>query len=153
MPSPLEERIHHDMTVAMKARDTIRVGALRMLTTEIKNAKIAKREDLSDDDVLAVLKREAKKRKEAAEAFHNGNRQEQAASEEAELAIVQEYLPQQMSETEVAAIVESVLAEEPNATKQDFGRIMKLVMIKANNRADGSTVSAAVRSALEKRGA
>lgn len=141
------------MTVAMKARDTIRVGALRMLTTEIKNAKIAKREDLSDDDVLAVLKREAKKRKEAAEAFHNGNRQEQAASEEAELAIVQEYLPQQMSETEVAAIVESVLAEEPNATKQDFGRIMKLVMIKANNRADGSTVSAAVRSALEKRGA
>lgn len=151
MPSALEITVQQEYTSAMKARDASRVAALRLLITEIKNAKIAKRSDLTDDDVLTVVKREVKKRKEAAEAFRSGNRAEQAAAEEAELAVLRVYLPQQLSGDELNDLVEKILKEEPTAGPADFGTIMKRVMSEAGNRVDGSTAAAAVRSRLSGR--
>lgn len=151
MPSALETTVQQEYTSAMKARDASRVAALRLLMTEIKNAKIAKRSDLTDDDVLAVVKREVKKRKEAAEAFRSGNRVAQAAAEEAELAVLQAYLPQQLTGEELNSLVEKILKKEPTAGPADFGAVMKKVMSEAGNRVDGSAVAAAVRSRLSSR--
>ncbi len=151
MSNTLAAQVQQDYIQAMKARDAGRVAALRLLITEIKNAKIAKRSDLANDDVLAVVKREVKKRKEAAEAFKTGGRTEQAAAEEAELAVLQTYLPQQLSGEELDSLVEQTLKEEPNAGPADFGRIMQRIMSDIGNRADGSAVAAAVRSRLSSR--
>lgn len=148
MPTALASQVQQDYATAMKARATQRVAALRMLMNAMKNAQITKRAELTDDDILAVVKREAKKRKEAAEAFRSGGRQEQAEAEEAELAVLQTYLPQQMSDDELLSLVEKVLSEEPTAGPADFGTIMKRVMSEAGNRADGGTVAAAVKARL-----
>ncbi|MEO3752650.1 GatB/YqeY domain-containing protein [Streptomyces sp. B6B3] len=149
----LKARIHDDLTTAIKARDELRSATLRMtlaaITTEEVAGKTAR--ELSDDEVLKVITREAKKRREAAEAFDKGGRAEQAERERAEGVVLAEYLPQQLSDEELDALVaESVAearaggAEGPRA----MGAVMKIVGPKVAGRAEGGRVAGSVKRAL-----
>jgi uncharacterized protein YqeY len=139
------ERIREDTATAMRARDRERVGTLRMLTAELQRAV----KDSGDDaDEAAVLQRERKRRLEAADAYREAGRDDLAAGEAREAEIVAEYLPQQLSEEELHAIVGDAVAESGAASQGEMGRVMALAMPRVQGRADGKRVSAAVREAL-----
>ncbi|MFL5832445.1 MAG: GatB/YqeY domain-containing protein [Solirubrobacterales bacterium] len=140
---PVLEQVQDDVKTAMKARDRDRAGALRMIVDVLqKDAK------LGDGDEVAVLQRERKKRVEAAEAYEKAGRAEQAAAERFEAELIEGYLPQQLSEEELAQIVAAAV-EETGATEQrQMGQVMSAVMPKVGGRADGKRVSAAVREKL-----
>jgi hypothetical protein len=148
----LQEQITADLTAAMKARDRMRTGTLRMLLAAVKNAAVAEglgpQGALDDDTVIKLVQTEAKRRKEAATAFRDGGREESAAKEEAEAEILADYLPAQLSDDELAALV-AAAAEEAGATDPSgMGQVMKVLMPRVAGRADGSRVSAAVKSHL-----
>jgi uncharacterized protein len=131
------------MTIAMKARETDRVGALRLLLSELQKAA---KEGSSDE--LAVLRRERKRRLEAAAQFRDGNRPELAEREESEANLIEDYLPAELGDSELDALVKDAIAETGAAGPQDMGKVMKAVMAKAEGRADGKRTSARVREAL-----
>ena len=137
------EQVRSDMTSAMKARERERVGALRMLLSELQKAV----KDGNDDE-LAVLRRERKRRLEAAAQFRDGGRPELAESEEAEAKLIDGYLPAQLDDAELDAIVSQAISETGAADPQDMGKVMKAVMAKAAGRVDGKRASARVREAL-----
>lgn len=137
------EQVRSDMTSAMKARERERVGALRMLLSELQKAV----KDGNDDE-LAVLRRERKRRLEAAAQFRDGGRPELAESEEAEAKLIDGYLPAQLDDAELDAIVSQAISETGAAGPQDMGKVMKAVMAKAAGRVDGKRASARVREAL-----
>jgi len=144
----IEDRIQDEMKSAMKAKNEVRLRTLRYLKAELQKESIAKGEDrgaLSDAMAIAVLTREAKRRKESAEQFRQGDRDDLAVKEEAELVIIEEYLPEQLSEDAVREAVKEVIsaAEEP-----EFGAVMKDVMVKLRGQADGSVVSKIVKEEL-----
>ncbi|MEU5693540.1 GatB/YqeY domain-containing protein [Actinosynnema sp. NPDC020468] len=151
----LKARLQADLTTAIKARETVRAGALRMtlaaITTEQVAGKTAR--ELSDDEVLKVIAREVKKRREAAEAFGGAGRTEQAELERAESAILEDYLPAQLTAAELEAIVDEVVAEltaqlgEKPAQRQ-MGQVMKGVNAKVAGRAEGGAVAAVVKAKL-----
>jgi uncharacterized protein YqeY len=128
----------------MKARESERVGALRMLLSELQKA--AKE---GSDDELAVLRRERKRRLEAAGQFREGGRPELAEREESEAELIDGYLPAELDEAELDALVKDAIAETGAAGPGDMGKVMKIVMAKAGGRADGKRASARVREALE----
>ena len=131
------------MKAAMKARDRARAGALRLIVDVLqKDAK------LGDGDEVAVLQRERKKRVEAAEAYEGAGRSDQAASERFEAELIEGYLPQQLSDEELAELVESAIAETGASEKKQMGQVMSALMPKVGGRADGKRVSAAVRQKL-----
>ena len=137
------EQIQADTREAMKAKDSARVGVLRMLTSAIQlDAKEG------DDDELAVLQRERKKRIEASEAFADGGREESAASELAEAEVIDAYLPAQLSDDELSAIVADAISATGAEGMGDMGKVMGIAMGKTGGRADGKRVSAAVREHL-----
>jgi uncharacterized protein YqeY len=149
--SPLLERLRADLTTAMKARDPLRTGTIRMALAAVQVESVSGKEarQLGDADVARVLSREVKKRAEAAEAFAGAGRAEQAAKEKEESAVLEAYLPSQLSDVEVTEIVTRVLAgldlpEGPKAT----GPAMKAVQAEIAGRADGSRVAAEVRRQL-----
>lgn len=146
----LKETLRTDLTTAMKARDTTRSATLRMALTSVTNAEVAgdTAVELDDDAVLKVLAKEAKKRKEAATAYRDANRPELADKEEAELAVLEAYLPQQLSDAEVEALVRQAVAETGATGMAQMGQVMKTVQPLVAGRADGATVAAAVRAAL-----
>jgi uncharacterized protein YqeY len=148
----LKDRLRADLTTAMKARDVVRSSTLRMVLTAITNAEVAGKEarELTDDDVLTVLSSEAKKRREAATAFAEGNRPEMAAKEEAEAAVIAEYLPAPLSDAEVAAIVTAAVEQTGAAGEgmRAMGKVMGVVQPQVKGRADGSAVAAEVRRQL-----
>lgn len=144
----LKERIGSEMRDAMKARDQSRVATLRLLMAAVKNAEVELRHELSDDEVLGVVAREAKRRRESIEAFEKGGRDDLVAKESAELEVLEAYLPEQLGEEELAGLVDEAIAETGAAGAKDMGRVMKAVMPKVKGRADGSIVSAMVRSRL-----
>jgi uncharacterized protein len=146
----LAEQIQSDLTTAMKARDTETVATLRMVVAAIKNARVSSGHsgEVTDEEVLDLLTREAKKRNEAAEAYDQAGRDELAAKERAELAIVQRYLPEQLGEDEVRALVDEAVAETGASGPGDLGKVMSAVMPKVKGRADGKLVSALVRERL-----
>ncbi|GAA2132170.1 GatB/YqeY domain-containing protein [Nocardioides bigeumensis] len=148
----LKDRLRADLTTAMKARDEVRSSTLRMVLTAITNAEVAGKEarELTDDDVLTVLSSEAKKRREAATAFAEGNRPEMAAKEEAEAAVIAEYLPAPLSDAEVAAIVTAAVEQTGAAGEgmRAMGKVMGVVQPQVKGRADGSAVAAEVRRQL-----
>ncbi len=150
--SELKDRLRTDLTAAMKARDTLRAGTLRMVLTSITNAEVAGKEarELSDDDVLTVLASEAKRRREAAEAFDEGRRPELAQKERDEAAVIAEYLPAQLSEDEIAEIVSSTIDELGVAGDgmKAMGRVMGAVQARTKGRADNGVVAAQVKRAL-----
>ncbi len=142
------ERIREDTASALRAGERERVGALRMLSSELQKAL----KDSGDDaDEAAVLQRERKRRFEAADAYREAGRHDLASSEEREAAIVEEYLPRQLSDQELAAIVGDAVAESGAASPQEMGKVMSLVMPRIQGRADGKRVSLAVREKLSAR--
>lgn len=142
------DKIQTDLKQAQLARDEIKVSTLRLLLSEIKNAEIAKGSPLADADIISVIQKEAKKRKEAAVAFRNGGREDSAVKEEAELRILESYLPEQISTEELTKIVEESINEQGATSIQDMGKVIGAVMSKVKGQADGGTVSALVKEKL-----
>ena len=152
----LKTRLQNDLTAAMKARETVTAGALRMALTAVTNEEVSGEQarELSDDEVVKVLMREAKKRKEAAEAFAGAGRAEKAELERAELAVLETYLPKQLDDAEIASIVDkavAALAEQSGETPgpKQMGQVMKAVNAEVAGRAEGGRVAAAVRARLQ----
>jgi len=142
------EQIFADLKAAMKAREKERVGVLRMVRADLQNAQIAAGHDLSDDEAVAVLTRAVKQRREAASQYRSGGAEGRAAAEEAEIAMIEPYLPAQLSEEEVVALIDAALAELDEAARTNLGKVMKAVMPKVAGRADGKQVNALVRQRL-----
>ena len=150
--SALKDRLRADLTTAIKSRDEVRSSTLRMVLTAITNAEVAGKEsrELSDDDVIGVLSSEAKKRREAATAFEEGDRPEMAAKERAEAAVLADYLPEQLSAEDVAAVVSAAVAQVGAAGEgmKAMGKVMGVVQPQVKGRADGGAVAAEVRRQL-----
>jgi uncharacterized protein YqeY len=146
----LKDRLRGDLTEAMKARDEVRTRTLRMALTSITREEVAgaSARELSDDEVVKVLTREAKRRREAAGAFAAAGRDEQAAAEQAEGAILDGYLPAQLSDEEIAAMVAAVIDETGASGMAAMGQVMKAVTPRVAGRADGARVAAEVRRRL-----
>ncbi len=149
----LKEQLHTDLTAAIKAKDSLTSGTLRMVLAAITNEEVSGKEarELNDQDMITVLNREAKKRKEAASAYDDAKRPELADKERAELEIIQAYLPAALSDDDLAKIIASAVAEvaASGATGPSaMGAVMKIVSPQVSGRADGGAVAAAVKSAL-----
>jgi uncharacterized protein len=146
----LKEKLQNDLTEAMRARDEVRSSTIRMVLTAIKNEEVSGKEarDLSDAEVITVLSREAKKRREAAEAFEQAGAADRAANEKAEGVIIAEYLPAQLSESEIKEMIAAAIAESGASGPQQMGQVMKLIQPKIAGRADGGIVSLLVKAAL-----
>jgi uncharacterized protein YqeY len=140
----LEEQVKD----AMLARENDRRDALRLIISSLKSAEKDLQRPLSDEEELQVLQRERKKRQEAAEAFRDAGREQQAENEEAELAILEEFMPEPVSEDELERIVDDAIAENKATSMRDMGRVMADVMPQIAGRADGSAVSQLVREKL-----
>lgn len=150
--STLKDRLRADLTTAIKARDEVRSSTIRMVLTAITNAEVAGKEarELTDDDVIGVLSSEAKKRREAATAFDEGHRAEMADKERAEAAVLAEYLPEGLSDEDVAAIIAAAVEQTGAAGEgmRAMGKVMGLVQPQVKGRADGGAVAAEVRRQL-----
>ena len=148
----LHDRIEADLRTSMKARDKARTSALRLAVAALKNTAVAEglgpQGRLSDETVQRVLTTEVKRRREAAAAFADAGREESAASETAEAAVYEAYLPAQLDDDELAAIVDEAVAETGAEGPQAMGQVMKAAMAKVRGRADGSRVSALVKARL-----
>jgi uncharacterized protein YqeY len=150
--SELKDQLRTDLTTSIKARDGLRSSTLRMVLSAVTNAEVAGKEarELSDEDVLGVLTSESKKRREAAEAFEGAGRTEQAAKELAEAEVIAGYLPEQLSEEEIAALVTATIDEL--GVRDDgiraMGRVMGVLTPRTKGRADGGVVAATVRAQL-----
>jgi uncharacterized protein YqeY len=143
MRMSLADSVKQDLTTAMKAGEKARVGALRLVLSELQKAA----KDGNDDE-LAVLRRERKRRLESAEAFRNAGRVELAEGEESEAAVISAYLPAELGDEELRAIVTQAIADTGASSPKDLGGVMKVAMERAGGRADGKRVSAAAREAL-----
>ncbi|MBJ7519212.1 MAG: GatB/YqeY domain-containing protein [Solirubrobacteraceae bacterium] len=139
----LADTVKQDLTSAMKAGDSERVGTLRLVLSELQKAA----KDGNDDE-QAVMRRERKRRLEAAEAFRKGDRPELAEAEESEAEIIAAYLPAEMADDELRGIVEAAVAETGASSPKDMGQVMKAAMPKVGGRADGKRVSAIVKEVL-----
>jgi uncharacterized protein len=144
----LVDRLEGELREAMLARDDARRDALRLLLASLRGAEKELQRPLHDDEELQVLQRERKRRLEAAEAFRAAGRGEQAESEEAELRVLGEFMPEPLDEEELEEIVDSAIAEVGATSMRDFGRVMADVMPQVSGRADGSVVSQLVREKL-----
>ena len=150
--SELKDRLRTDLTAAIKARDELRSSTLRMVLAALTNAEVAGKQarELSDDDVIGVLSTEAKKRREAATAFDEAGRTESAAKERAEAEVIADYLPAQLGEEEIAALVTETIGSLGVAGDgmRAMGRVMGALQPQVRGRADGAVVSAEVRRQL-----
>ena len=150
--SELKDRLRTDLTTAIKARDALRSSTLRMALTAITNAEVAGKEakELTDEDVITVLSSEAKKRREAATAFDDAGRTESADKERAEAGVLAEYLPTQLTEEEIAALVTATIEQLGVADEgmKAMGRVMGALQPQVKGKADGGAVSAEVRRQL-----
>ena len=146
----LKEKLRADMTAAMKARDELRTATLRMVITAITTEEVAGKaaRELSDDEVLKVVAREAKKRREAAEAFDSGGRPELAERERAEGEVLDEYLPAQLSDIELADLVRAAIASAGASGPQAMGQVMKVVQPQVAGRAEGGRIATEVKKQL-----
>ena len=141
-------RIDDELKEAMRARDAERRDALRLILSSLKSAEKELQRPLSEEEELQVLQRERKRRIEAAEAFRSGGRAEQAEAEEQELAVLEAFMPEPLSEEELEEIVDDAIAENGATSMRDFGRVMADVMPQVSGRADGSVVSQLVKEKL-----
>ncbi len=141
-------RIEEELKTAMRARDQERTDALRLTLASLRSAEKEVQRPLKEDEELHVLQRERKRRVEAAEAFRGGGRDEQAAKEERELEIIQEFMPEPVDEDELERIIDDAIAETGATSLRDLGRVMADVMPQVAGRADGSVVSQLVREKL-----
>ena len=146
----LKEKLQNDLTEAMRARDEVRSSTIRMVLTAIKNEEVSGKEarNLSDAEIITVLSREAKKRREAAEAFEQAGAKDRADTEKAEGVIIAGYLPEQLSEAELKEMIASAIQETGATGPQQMGLVMKSIQPKIAGRADGGLVSSLVKAAL-----
>ncbi len=148
--SDLKDRLRLDLNTAMKARDNVTTATLRMTLTAITQEEVAgaTARELSDDEVMRVITREGRKRREAAEAYDSAGRTDLAERERAEGQVLQRYLPAQLDDTELAELVRAAVAEAGATTPRDIGAVMKIVQPRVAGRADGKRVSDEVRRQL-----
>jgi len=146
----LKEKLQSDLTGSMRNRDEIRSSTIRMILTAIKNEEVSGKEarDLSDAELITVLSRESKKRREAAEAFDQAGAKDRANTERAEGVIIAEYLPKQLSEAEVKELIDSAIKETGASSPAQMGLVMKSLQPKIAGKADGALVSSLVKAAL-----
>ena len=147
---PLKAKLREDLTKAIRSKDELRSSTLRMVLTAITTEEVAGKEArvLSDAEVITVMTREAKKRREAAEAFEQGGALDRADREKSEGVVISEYLPAQLSESELSALIKEAIASTGASGPSGMGLVMKYLQPKIAGRADGSSVSAAVKAAL-----
>ena len=146
--SPLFEKINADLITAMKAKNEALVSALRMLKSAIKYKEIDLKQEVKDEDVIDVLSKQAKQRKESIEGFEKGGRAESAAKEKAELAVIEKYLPAGLSEAEIAALIEEAVKTTGAAGPKDMGKVMGFLNPKVKGRADMGKLSGLVKAKL-----
>ncbi len=148
--SDLKNKLKADLSASMKSRDDVRTRAIRMALSAISTEEVSgeKARELSDDEVIKVLAKEAKKRREAAEAFSGAGRDEQARAELAEQAVLEEYLPAQLSDEEIGRLVDEAIAESGASGPKAMGQVMKVVGPKVAGRAEGGRVAQIVRARL-----
>jgi uncharacterized protein YqeY len=146
----LKEKLQTDLTSAMRNRDEVRSSTIRMILTSIKNEEVSGKvmRELSESELITVLSREAKKRREAAEAFDQAGAKDRAETERAEGAIIAEYLPKQLSESEVRELIEAAIRETGANSSAQMGLVMKNLQPKIAGKADGALVSSLVKAAL-----
>ena len=144
----LQEQLLEDMKAAMKSGDKARVEALRMIRSQVKNAHIAKGEELTDDDVIGVLTKEAKKRKESIALYEEGGRDELAEAEKRELELIQSYMPEALTQDELDRMVREAIEESGAESLREMGKVMGLVMARVKGRADGRAVQELVKKKL-----
>lgn len=147
----LRERLHAEMTDAMRAHDALRRDVLRMAEAAVYSVEKKERRELSDDEVVGVLTREVKTRRESVEAFRAGGREDLAAKEEAEIAILTTFLPEQLTDDEIRALVDEAIAQTGASSARDLGRVMGAVTPRTRDRADGRRVRELVAQALAAR--
>ena len=144
--SELSQQITEDMKTAMREKNTLALGTIRMLKSSIKNAAIEKGgadAELTDPEVVAVIRKEVKKRQDSIEQYTIAGRAELVEQEEAEMAVLNGYLPEPMSEEKIAAIIDAAIAEVGATSRKEMGQVMKIVQEKTEGRADGKTLSQA----------
>ncbi len=146
----LKEKLQNDLTSAMRSRDEVKSSTIRMVLTAIKNEEVSGKEarDLTDAEIITVPSREAKKRREAAEAFEQAGAADRAAAEKAEGVVIAEYLPKQLSESEIKELIAAAIAETGAAGPAQMGLVMKSLQPKIAGKADGGLVSGLVKAAL-----
>jgi uncharacterized protein YqeY len=144
----LKEKLAGDLKQAMKSGDITRRNVIRLVMSAIKNAEIAKRSELEEADVIGVIAKEARQRQESIDAFKQGNRQDLVAQEEAELAIIQEYLPQQASREDIVAAARQIIAEVGAEGPRDKGKVMPRLITQFKGKADGREINEIVTELL-----
>jgi len=144
----LQEQLTEAMKTAMKAKDSLRLNTIRGIRTAIKNQEIATGSDVDDQAVISILSTLAKQRREAAVAFREGDREELAAKEEAELVVLQEFLPAQLGEAELRQLVAATISDLGASGMKDMGKVMQVLTGKTKGRADGKLVSQLVKANL-----
>ncbi|MGN8832144.1 GatB/YqeY domain-containing protein [Selenomonas montiformis] len=144
----LKEQLTNDMKEAMKAHDKDRLAVIRMVRGAVRQQEIDGKKELGDEDVLAVISKEVKMRRDSIEEFRKGGREDLVEKTEAEIAVLMPYLPAQLSEEEIRGLVQAAVAQTGAASPKDMGKVMGVLMPKVKGRADGKTVNAIVRSML-----
>ncbi len=148
----IKETLQADLTEAIRSRNEIVSGTIRMVLTAITNEEVSGKEarTLTDAEIITVLSREAKKRREAAEAFADAGRADKAALEKAEGEVIAKYLPEQMSEDEIKKLIDAAIAQTGASGPADMGKVMGVIKSQVAGKADGATVSGLVKAALNK---
>ncbi len=146
----LKERLTEDMKQAMKDKESgkLRLSVIRMVRANIKNVEIDSKQELSDDEVLGVVSKEVKMRRDSIEEFTKGNRLDLVENLEQEIEVLMKYLPEQLSETEVRTLVEQAVAESKAVSPKEMGKVMAILMPKVKGRADGKLINTIVREIL-----
>ncbi|MDF1823169.1 MAG: GatB/YqeY domain-containing protein [Verrucomicrobiales bacterium] len=149
--SELSQQITEDMKTAMREKNTLALNTIRMLKSAVKNAAIEKGgadAELTDPEVVAVIRKEVKKRQDSIEQYKTADRQELVEQEEAEMAVLNGYLPEPLGEDKIAEIIDAAIAEVGATSRKEMGQVMKIVQEKTAGRADGKTLSQAVMAKL-----
>ncbi len=144
----LKEKLSSDLKEAMKSKDEAKVRTIRMLIAAVKNFEVDKMGQATDEEILQIMMKEIKKRKESIELYEKGNRQDLAKAEEEEIKIIQSYMPQQMSEDEIRELAKKIIAELKLAGAKDVGTAMKAIMPHVKGKADGKLVNRIVTDLL-----
>lgn len=149
MEANLKEKLNNDLRQAMRSGDKVRVSVIRLLLSSIKYTEIAKQATLTDSDILGVIAKEARQREESILAFRQGNRQDLVAKEEAEMAVLQQYLPKQISRDEIIAEARDIIKEVGAQGPGDKGKVMPKLIAKLKGKADGREINAVVTELLQ----
>ena len=146
--SGMKDRLAAEMREAMKGREKVRLGALRLLAASVKNREVELRHELSDEEFAEIVQREVKRRREAAEAYTSAGREDRASQEREEQGVLEAYLPAGLSDAEVDSLIEGAIAETGAAGPGDMGKVMGRIMAAAKGRVDGKVVQQKVRARL-----